>query len=546
MPTDVAAAVVCSNLTPLSLTRVCYMSGKRALLRRLRMKNNAPLSPQHGGPQHTNPIMYGQSAPSYYAPPTIPYMNHPINMPHNYNLNPYGYSYGHSAMLPPPMSYPITTSSISPSGDSANQPAPNNDPQNLKAIEDYIVSLLNGGAKISEPESRPVEPTNQEEIRKLESTVEAEHNLEPPPESVKPKRNLKNLPKKTTPIITDPQSFIQLTDECVALFNELKPIAGEYARRMKVLKRLNKLIYNYFSDGKPQLHLFGSSANNFGMKNADMDISLVIDEKHVGSPKRIVLRLGDILKRKRMLEVVCLPRARVPIVKFKDEFSELSCDICINNTLAIHNTQLISTYSKIDIRARQLGYVIKHWAKCRQINEPYQGTLSSYAWIVMALHYLQTRNPPILPVLQNMTAPGEERKKVEVEGHDVYFYSNWDSLREFGTPNTSSLGELVTGFFRLYAEEFDWNDSVVSLRTGGYLTKEEKQWAKQTNDRDNILLTIEDPFEVTHNLGRLVDRSNLKVIKYEFKRAYKLAASGKPLSKICEEYVADTKEGQTQ
>jgi len=193
-----------------------------------------------------------------------------------------------------------------------------------------------------------------------------------------------------------------------------------------------------------------------------------------------------------------------------------------------------------------LGYVIKHWAKSRQINEPYQGTLSSYAYIVMVLHFLQTRNPPILPVLQHITEPGEERQRIEVDGHDVYFYKKYEALKEYGSQNNSTLGELVTAFFKLYSDEFDWNDSVVSLRTGRYLTKVEKQWSKQTNDRDNILLCIEDPFEVTHNLGRLVDRSNLKVIKYEFKRAYKLAASGKPLSKICEEYVVEDKDNEGQ
>lgn len=34
------------------------------------------------------------------------------------------------------------------------------------------------------------------------------------------------------------------------------------------------------------------------------------------------------------------------------------------------------------------------------MNEPYKGTLSSYAWVLLAIHFLQTTNPPVLPCLQ--------------------------------------------------------------------------------------------------------------------------------------------------
>lgn len=63
--------------------------------------------------------------------------------------------------------------------------------------------------------------------------------------------------------------------------------------------------------------------------------------------------------------------------------SKFSCDICINNILALHNTHMIAQYSRVDSRLLQLGYFVKHWAKCRKLDEPYTGTLSSYAWILL-------------------------------------------------------------------------------------------------------------------------------------------------------------------
>src|SRR5690242_5710011 len=108
------------------------------------------------------------------------------------------------------------------------------------------------------------------------------------------------------------------------------------------------------------------------------------------------------------------------------ECSNIRCDICINNSLAIHNTRLIASYSKIDPRVQQFGYVIKYWTKQRQINEPYQGTLSSYAYILMVIQFLQNRNPPIVPVLQQMWDSDTGKQRVPVDGYDCYFFNKID------------------------------------------------------------------------------------------------------------------------
>jgi DNA polymerase sigma len=74
----------------------------------------------------------------------------------------------------------------------------------------------------------------------------------------------------------------------------------------------------------------------------------------------------------------------------------------VNNILAVHNTRLIEDYCKIDERVTPLIYIIKYWAKRRAVNEPYQGTLSSYAYILLIIHYLQTLD--VLPILQDLSA----------------------------------------------------------------------------------------------------------------------------------------------
>jgi hypothetical protein len=43
-------------------------------------------------------------------------------------------------------------------------------------------------------------------------------------------------------------------------------------------------------------------------------------------------------------------------------------DITVNNILAIVNTKLLSDYVQIDERLVQLCYIVKHWAKRRQVH----------------------------------------------------------------------------------------------------------------------------------------------------------------------------------
>lgn len=80
----------------------------------------------------------------------------------------------------------------------------------------------------------------------------------------------------------------------------------------------------------------------------------------------------------------------------------LQVDITVNNVLAIVNTKLLRDYAAIDERLMQLVFIIKLWAKRRQVNDSYRGTLSSYCYVLMCIHLLQQRSPPILPCLQSM------------------------------------------------------------------------------------------------------------------------------------------------
>lgn len=70
-----------------------------------------------------------------------------------------------------------------------------------------------------------------------------------------------------------------------------------------------------------------------------------------------------------MKRVVCVSDAKVPIVKIWDPELQVACDMNVNNTTALENTRMIKAYVEIDLRARQLAMIVKHWTKRRILND---------------------------------------------------------------------------------------------------------------------------------------------------------------------------------
>lgn len=224
------------------------------------------------------------------------------------------------------------------------------------------------------------------------------------------------------------------------------------------------------------------------------------------------------------------------------------CDINFSNELALHNTCLLYCYTLCDPRVRPMILLVKTWAKRRKINSPYDGTLSSYGYVLMVLHFLMNVvRPAILPNLQQhhyATHPGQH---IFVQNWDVAFCDDEGYIRASAasgklTENKDSLGVLLRNFFLYYAHSghtsvaggFNWTHTVLALRmTGGVLSKEWKGWtaARVTTTEDNVevkqryLFAIEDPFELDHNVARTVTHNGVVAIRNEFRRAWRILAA---------------------
>ncbi|XP_054996688.1 terminal uridylyltransferase 4 isoform X5 [Sorex araneus] len=328
------------------------------------------------------------------------------------------------------------------------------------------------------------------------------------------KIDLKPLPPMTN-------RFREILDlVCKKCFDELSPPSSEQHNREQILIGLEKFIQKEY-DEKARLCLFGSSKNGFGFRDSDLDICMTL-EGHENAEKlnckEIIENLAKILKRHTGLRnILPITTAKVPIVKFEHKRSGLEGDISLYNTLAQHNTRMLATYAAIDPRVQYLGYTMKVFAKRCDIGDASRGSLSSYAYILMVLYFLQQRKPPVIPVLQEIF-DGKQIPQRMVDGWNAFFFDKTEELKKrlpsLGK-NTETLGELWLGLLRFYTEEFDFKEYVISIRQKKLLTTFEKQWTSKC-------IAIEDPFDLNHNLGAGVSRKMTNFIMKAFINGRKL------------------------
>lgn len=235
------------------------------------------------------------------------------------------------------------------------------------------------------------------------------------------------------------------------------------------------------------------------------------------------------------------PTTKQPSLEFSDGCG-VQCDINFTNFVAIHNTRLLREYCLYDSRVAEVGTFVKAWAKIRDINTPYWGTLSSYGYVLMVLHYLMNvARPPVIPNLQSLAvAEGSwDSQPVEkFEGkYDIRFWNDPIKLQAYKAEqprNRESTGHLLRGFFWYFSarEGFNFKNDIISIRTRGGILKKfhkgwtEAKWADQNKSvRQRYLLAIEDPFEIDHNIARVVGHNGIVAIRDEFRRAWSIISS---------------------
>lgn len=177
----------------------------------------------------------------------------------------------------------------------------------------------------------------------------------------------------------------------------------------------------------------------------------------------VLYALANTLKRAGITpKVTVIARAKVPIVKFVTTHGRINVDISVNQQNGIISGSIINGFLK-DMQAgdslalRSLVLITKAFLSQRSMNEVYTGGLGSYSIVCMVISFLQMH-------------PKIRRGEIDPD---------------------KNLGVLIMDFFELYGCYFNYEETGISVRNGGYyFQKKQRGWIDY---QKGGLISIEDP-----------------------------------------------------
>lgn len=341
--------------------------------------------------------------------------------------------------------------------------------------------------------------------------------------------------KKSKERISHYPSNDTLNEELTKLEVSLRPSAND----VKQTKHFLYFLQNEINKQYTNCHVtpFGSVINGFWIKNSDIDICIQVPvllnrKDQIKFLKKICIILntykGGIIEQRFS--------AKVPIIHFsctnEKNCFELSCDISINNILAIVNSKLIQQYVGVDKRLQVMGIALKYWSKNRNINDRSKGFLSSFSLILMIIHFLQNvADPKILPSLQDIAFERNE-KPYYVFGVDCKYCTDEKIIKEklYKLNNCkdadTDVATLIIQFFKFYG--YQYKSGVIAIRDiANYY-----QNFQVLKDFESYFLFVDNPFEVGKNVANILPQ-NYKTIINEMKRAYKILKANGTWKEVC-------------
>lgn len=197
-------------------------------------------------------------------------------------------------------------------------------------------------------------------------------------------------------------------------------------------------------------------------------------------------------------------------------------DFSVNSSKSMQMLQLLTDCDKNDGRAKQLILLVRRWAKDRGICFAPKGHFSPYIWSILAIFYMQAGSSGHrLPPFESATN-GKSKKRRQNKADE------------------NSVSDLLSGFFRFYAVEFDWSTESIAIRAGkrGVPTSSVAvTLVKEHGKRSVFGPSIEDPFMAGDNLASGMTAVSLARLKEELARSHELCSAGGSLSTLLEPWV---------
>ena len=248
---------------------------------------------------------------------------------------------------------------------------------------------------------------------------------------------------------------------------------------------------------------FGSSVNNFGSFNSDLDLSFSFDGspdiypsmKDSKSPKieggffylnrthklfrqnlfGIFEQYFDLIyPRFRTTELV--PFAKIPIIKFEFDYGEkMKCDLSMSNYKSTFlMSKLFWSLSQTDPKVAPLVFTIRQWALINGIRNTRvpNDSISNFHLTNLVLYYLKTILFNSIDNLIEFNTKDLYQTDLTNETHlaKTIILDDYEMLK---IQNSKSLCELLLGFFEFYSD-FNFDSNIISFTSKPYAKIREK------------------------------------------------------------------------
>lgn len=270
---------------------------------------------------------------------------------------------------------------------------------------------------------------------------------------------------------------------------------------------------------------FGSSVNSFGKIGSDIDLVLMDNITTTNQSSRLIYQgkcmsnsrtqtqkhieiLGDLLQLflPGCSRVKRISQAKVPIVKYSQDFVGLECDLAVSNETAIYMSELLYILGNFDYRVRPLVFTIKIWAKETNLTNNMPGRwITNFSLTLLVLFYLQQER--VIPAIQTLVKHADSKEvRITTDGINCTFLRDISKLPKT-VENTKPLDQLLYGFFDYFAS-FDFDTNAISLNLG-----------KSINKPEYSALYIVNPLEVHFNVSKNMSLEELQRFRIELKNA---------------------------
>lgn len=214
-------------------------------------------------------------------------------------------------------------------------------------------------------------------------------------------------------------------------------------------------------------------------------------------------------------------------------------ELVANTVVPLQSSALLREVGCLDSRVTPLISLVRLWAKERGICHVSLGFLSPYAWALMTIFFMQVREPAVdsgevegdgaLPDLESFISAMQPSHRAR-DGRDVG-EAVVAMERSTTVAGVTPVGELFKHFLAFYDQEFDWSNELISVRFGKRRLPPLPTNLSKTGKYE-ICMSIEDPFDTSKNLGRILSPENFARTKSEFAVAKSLCFSGARLSAV--------------